>query len=74
MIQSNTWRNNKYSFDGVEIDAIIDQAYPNSIEYDETHIVCQNCGEKLYDGDTYYPELGVCEHCLSDYKEGVEID
>ena len=30
---------------------------------------CAHCDRYLYDGDFWYPELGVCEYCVDIYKE-----
>lgn len=57
-----------------EIERLQEAMYPNPLEEDtQIHITCQHCGEYLYDGDVYYPELGVCEYCLVEYKEIVNI-
>lgn len=56
-----------------DIERLRDALYPNPLENTQIRIICQNCGEYLYDGDTYYPDLGVCEYCLQDYKEIVDI-
>ena len=63
------------SFDDYnEIEQLQNAVYTNSLEEDaQIHVVCQRCGEYLYDGDIYYPELGVCEYCLMDYKKVVDI-
>jgi predicted RNA-binding Zn-ribbon protein involved in translation (DUF1610 family) len=75
MIDAYEWYvDNKYSSTGTELDGLMNQAYPNPIENETTHLVCPNCGENLYDGDTHYPRLGLCEYCLPDYKEKVEIE
>lgn len=66
-----TSRNND---DSVIDDALL-QTYTNQLENDiELYIVCQKCGEHLHDGDIYYPEIGVCEYCMDDYRCVVDID
>lgn len=32
---------------------------------------CENCNMELFDGDVYYPELGVCQYCVEDFEEEV---
>ena len=54
-------------------DNIINDLYVNPLDETPLYIICGGCGEKLYDGDTYYPELGVCEWCICDYKSVVDI-
>lgn len=34
-------------------------------------IKCKGCGEELYHGDIYYPELEVCAHCIGQFREKV---
>ena len=46
---------------------------PNYDKDKEGFIVCHNCKEHLYQGDTYYPDLDVCEFCIDEYLETVEI-
>ena len=70
MIKAHEW----YDDSGLPIGDNFDNVIEHQLENDVTHIVCQNCGENLYDGDTYYPRIGVCEYCLHDYKEKVEIE
>lgn len=36
------------------------------------HILCGNCGAMLFEDDVYYPELGVCEHCVALYEKRIE--
>lgn len=75
MIKAHEWYNDdNLSLGDNNFDSVVEQNYSNQLENDITHIICQNCGENLYDGDTYYPRLGVCEYCLPDYKEKVEIE
>ena len=75
MIDSQDWNiENKYFSTGTELDALVEKFYPNPLENDTNYTVCPNCGERLYDGDTYYPRIGLCEYCLPDYKEKVEIE
>lgn len=50
------------------------RGYVYSNDSESIYRVCPNCGEQLYDGDSYYPRLGLCEYCICDYKERVEID
>ena len=33
--------------------------------------VCENCGDDLYEGDYYYPDIPACEHCLYDTIENM---
>lgn len=47
---------------------------PNYDEDRDGFIICPNCGEHLYDGDTHYPELDTCEFCIDEYKKIVEIE
>lgn len=63
-----------YNDEDLRIEELRDDIYQNPLEHSETHIVCSNCGESLYDGDIYYPQIGLCEYCLPDYKERVEIN
>ena len=56
-----------------KIENLKDVVFPNPLEESPLYISCPNCGEQLYDGDTYYPDIGVCEYCLQDYKEIVNI-
>lgn len=49
--------------------------YYNPLEENSNlYIVCQTCGEHLYDGEYYYPELNVCEYCIDKYRQTVNID
>jgi formylmethanofuran dehydrogenase subunit E len=57
-----------------KIEEFLDKKYPNPYEQDYSYLECSSCGEKLYDGDVYYPELYVCEHCLKSYQVRVEIE
>jgi hypothetical protein len=57
-----------------KIEEFLDKKYPNPYEQDYSYIECPNCGEKLYDGDIYYPQIYACEHCLKDYEVRVEIE
>ncbi len=64
----------KVDFDDYgKIEDMRDALYPNPLEEAPLHIICPNCGEQLYDGDVYYPSIGICEYCLPDYKEVVNI-
>ena len=29
---------------------------------------CAGCGEELYPGDDYYPDLELCEYCIGRFK------
>ena len=33
---------------------------------------CAYCDRYLYDGDSWYPELGVCEYCVDLFKEVID--
>lgn len=33
---------------------------------------CSYCDRYLYDGDSWYPELGVCEYCVDIFKEFID--
>jgi len=33
---------------------------------------CAYCDRYLYDGDSWYPELGVCEYCVDIFKEFID--
>ena len=63
-----------YNDDDSRIEELIGRMYQNPLDENNTHIVCTNCGENLYDGDIYYPSIGLCEYCLPDYKERVDLD
>ena len=65
---------NKYSSDEIELEKLLEEQYKNPLEEDYIYILCTNCGERLYEGDIYYPEIGLCEYCLPNYKERVEIE
>lgn len=74
MIYNDDYNDKRYNSTEIEIERILEEAYPNPIENESNCIICPNCGEKLYDGDIYYPQLCLCECCLSDYKQRVELD
>jgi uncharacterized OB-fold protein len=57
-----------------KIEEYLDKQYPNPYEQDYCYIECPNCGEKLYEGDIYYPQIYACEHCLKNYQVRVEIE
>jgi len=57
-----------------QIEQVLDEKYLNPDEQDYYYIVCPTCREKLYEGDTYYPELMLCENCIRDYQKRVEIE
>lgn len=56
-----------------QIEEFLDEKYPNPYEQDYSYIECPTCGEKLYEGDIWYPELMLCESCIRDYQKRVEI-
>jgi len=47
---------------------------PNYDPYEDGFITCPRCGERLIVGDTWYPELEVCEFCIDDYEKEIETD
>lgn len=63
-----------YNDEDLKAERLRDYMYPNPSGTEVTHRICPHCGESLYDGDSYYPLLGLCEYCIPDYKERVEID
>ena len=66
--------NMNYDDDGLRIEEFLGRMYQNPLDNSDTHIVCPNCGESLYDGNIHYPSIGLCEYCLPDYKERVDLD
>ena len=34
---------------------------------------CPSCRADLFVGDVYYPILEVCEYCLEEYEEEIEV-
>ena len=63
-----------YNDEDLKAEQLKDYMYPNPLENEVFHLVCPNCEQSLYEGDIYYPELGLCEYCLQDYKERVELE
>lgn len=61
--------------DRLIIEDVLSQRFKNPLEDEpDLYITCPTCGEHLHDGETYYPEIGVCEYCISDYKQTVSIN
>lgn len=45
---------------------------PNYDEDQDGYKICPSCETHLYNGDVWYPEFGVCEHCIDDYMISVD--
>lgn len=46
---------------------------PNYEEDDYGFKECMGCGAHLHQGDVEYPDFGVCENCIDDYRVEVDI-
>ena len=55
------------------IEKIADKYCTRSYMGKEEYVKCDGCGEFLRDGDIYYPDIGVCEYCLQNYRSVVKI-
>jgi formylmethanofuran dehydrogenase subunit E len=72
----DSWKKQSYNPIEVEkqIEEFLDEKYPNPYEQDRCYIECPTCGERLYEGDVYYPDLLLCDSCIRDYQKRVEIE
>lgn len=55
-------------YNDVDVERLTDQYYSHVHLEKEECVTCDGCGEYLIDGDVYYPDIGVCEYCLQNYK------